>query len=68
MQLKKFNIFYLLNPAGLVYKMASKAKKNYLIKRHMIIEGVIKTTNVFKKVMPDFNKILGTGIVKTMKY
>ena len=63
-QLERFNIFHLLNPAELVYEIAGKAKQLSNKKSLDKIDGVIKTTDVFEKVMPDFNKILGTGIKK----
>ena len=67
-QLERCNIFHLLNQTELIYKIASKAKNLSNKVSHDKIDGVIKTTDVFKKVMPGFNKILGTGIIKTMKY
>ena len=67
-QLERFNIFHLLNPTELICKIASKAKSLSNKVSHDKIDGVIKTTDFFKKVMPGFNKILGTGIIKTLKY
>ena len=51
-----------MNLVELVYKIASKANNLSNKMSQDKIDEVIKTTNVFRTVMADFNKVLGTGI------
>ena len=58
----EFNIFDVMNSVELVYKIASKANNLSNKMSQDKIDEVIKTADVFRTVMLDFNKILGTGI------
>ena len=58
----EFNIFDVMNLVELVYKIASKANNLSNKMSQDKIDEVIKTADVFRTVMLDFNKILGTGI------
>ena len=51
-----------MNLVELVYKIASKANNLSNKMSQDKIDEVIKTANVFRTVMADFNKVLGTGI------
>ena len=51
-----------MNSVELVYKIASKANNLSNKMSQDKIDEVIKTANVFRTVMADFNKVLGTGI------
>ena len=54
-----FNFLDLLNLAKLVYKISNKTKNLF---NKMSLNEVIKTADVARKILPDYEKIIGTGI------
>ena len=54
-----FNFLDLLNLAKLVYKISNKTKNLF---NKMSLNEVIKSVDVARKTLPDYKKIIGTGI------
>ena len=54
-----FNFLDLLNLAKLVYEISNKTKNLF---NKMSLNEVIKSVDVARKTLPDYKKIIGTGI------
>ena len=57
-----FNILDLMNPEESVYKIANKTED---LSNKVSLDEVIKTVNVFRKIMPDLNDFFRTEITLT---
>ena len=65
MQLGGFNGLDLLNTAEIIYKIPNKIKGLSNKMSHDKFDELIKTADVYRKIMPDFKNILGSGIALT---